>query len=185
MLEPIRKAYYRKMAFRCILAILLGAVVTGLILYLSLSREPGSSYAESYAVMASLRSELFHESMAIYFATTLFTAIGIAVISLLFSHRVAGPAYRLGVFARKIASGDLSGSVKLRQHDEIDMLADDLNHLVAGYKNVIAGLESRTKEFEEIAAAVGERKGDAARDALAGLSAKRDEINKVLSNIKL
>jgi len=185
MFETIRKTYYRTLAFKCILAILLGAVVNGLILYVFLSSEPGSSYAESYAIMTSLRKNLFYKSMGIYVATSIFIVIGITVISLLYSHRVAGPIYRLGVFARKIASGDLSGTIKLRRHDEIDMMADDLNNLTAEYNKVISQIESKTKEFGGIAAAIGELKGDAALDALARLSAKRDEINKILSNIKL
>ena len=185
MFETIRKSYYRTLAFKCILAILLGAVVTESILFVSLSSKPGASYAENYAIMASLRKELLLKSMAIYATTTIFIAIGITVISLLYSNRIAGPIYRLGVFARKIASGDLSGTVKLRQHDVIDMMADDLNILTAEYKKVITQVENKTKEFEDIAAAIGESTGDAARDAIARLSAKRDEINKILSNIKV
>lgn len=185
MFETIRKSYYQKLAFRCILAILLGAVVTEIVLYVSLSGETGSSYAENYTIMASLRKELLHKSMASYATTSIFIAIGITVITLLYSNRVAGPIYRLGIFARKIASGDLSGTVKLRQHDAIDMMADDLNNLTDEYKNIITRMENKTKEFEEIAAAIDGWNGDAARDALARLSAKRDEIDKILSNIKL
>jgi methyl-accepting chemotaxis protein len=185
MPETIRKTYYRSLAFKCILAILLGAVVNGLLLHVSLSGEPGSSYAEGYAIMASLRTNLFYKSMGIYVATSIFIAIGITVISLLYSHRVAGPIYRLGLFARKIASGDLAGTVKLRQKDEINMMADDLNNLTAEYKKIITRIEHKTKEFEEIAVTIGKSKGDAALDDIARLSGKRDEINKILSNIKL
>jgi methyl-accepting chemotaxis protein len=184
MLETIRKSYYRTLATRCILAILLWAVVTGFILYVSLSGKPGTSYAESYSMMSALRKELFHTSVAIYVATSLFIALGIAAISLLYSFRVAGPAYRLGAFARKIAAGDLGGTVGLRRHDVIHMMADDLNDLTSEYKKIVAQVANMTKELGEIAAALDGLKGDAARDALAKLSGKRDEISKVLSTVK-
>ena len=148
MPETIRKAYYRSLAFRCILAILLGGIATGLVLFLSLSSEPGSSYAENYAIMASMRKELFHKSMAVYAMASLFIAVGIAVISLLYSFRVAGPLYRLGVFARQIASGDLAGTVRLRRHDVIRLMDDDLNHLAAEYKSVVDRLEARDEGIQ-------------------------------------
>ena len=185
MLETVKKTYYRKFAFAGILTIFLGAVVAAFILYVSLSREPGSSYAESYTMLSALREELLRKSAAIYIATSVFIALGIAFISLLYSFRVAGPVYRLGVFSRKIASGDLSGAVKLRQHDVIHMMADDLNNLTARYREVILQMEGKTRELREIVAAIADTKGDGAGEGLARLHAKRDEINRILSNIKL
>jgi len=185
MLETVKKTYYRKFALIGILTLLLGAVIAALILYVSMSREPGSSYAESYTVLSALREELLRKSAAIYIATSVFIALGIAFISLLYSFRVAGPVYRLGVFSRKVASGDLSGAVKLRQHDVIHMMADDLNNLTEKYREVILQMESKTRELREIAAAIGMAKGEGAGEAHARLSAKRDEINRILSNIKL
>jgi methyl-accepting chemotaxis protein len=185
MLETVKKTHYRNLALICILTILLGAILTEVVLYFSLSREPGASYAENYTMMAALRKELFEKSTAIYVATSIFIAVGITVISLLYSFRVAGPVYRLGVFARKIASGNLSETVKLRQHDAIHMLANDLNNLASEYNEVITRMENKMKEFKDLAAVIGESRGDAARNAILELSAKRDEINKVLANIKL
>lgn len=185
MLETVEKSYYYRLAFRCIITILAGAVVAELALYFSLYRGPGSSYAESYTIIASLRSELFHKSTVIYITASCFIIAGIAVISLLYSHRVAGPVYRLGVFARQIAAGDLAGKVKLRQHDVIHMMADDLNNLTVTYKEVIRQLEDRTKEFRNITSLAGVSEGDEARYAVMKLWEKKDEINRILSHIKL
>ena len=129
-IETVGKAYYYRLALKCTFIIISGAVLTGVFLYFSLYREPGSSYAESYGIISALRKDLFYKSAYLYIVTLLFIITGVTIISLLSSHRVAGPLHRLGVFARKVSSGDLTEAVKLRQKDEISPLADDMNGIV-------------------------------------------------------
>ena len=176
MLETVKKTFFRKFVLVGILTILMGAVITVPVLYVYLYREPGSSYAESFTRLATLRGELLFESIAGYIVMFLFVGIGITIISLLYSFRVAGPVHRLGIAARKIASGDLTEKVNLRKHDVIDDMADDLNELAAGLKEVLIQVENRTKELKEIAAT---------RYPLARISAKKNEIQRILSNIKV
>ena len=154
-------------------------------LYISIYKESGSSYAESYGIITELRGELFHKSTYLYFTELLFIIIGITVISLLFSHRVAGPLYRLGVFARKAASGDLSGAVTLRQKDAIYPIADDMNNIMAMYKDVLEQLEAKTKEVREMFSTTGPSAKITGQDSLEKLSKKIYEMNGILSRIKL
>lgn len=185
MIEPINKSYYYRIAFRCIIIILAGAVFTGLFLYFSLFREPGASYAESYGILSALRKELFYTSAYLYITTSFFIIIGITIISLLYSHRVAGPLYRFGVFARKVASGDLTDSVKLRQNDAIYPIADDLNGLVSKYKDIIEQLEMKTREVKALSSMADQSAGAADRDMIEKLSVTVNEMNSILSRIKL
>ena len=184
-IETINKSYYYRLALRCILIIIAGAVLTGVFLYFSLYREAGSSYAESYSIISTLRGELFYKSAYLYITTLLFIIIGITIISLLFSHRVAGPIYRLGVSARKVASGDLTETVRLRQKDVIYPLADDLNGIIAIYKEIIEQLETKMKEVREMSATADQSSGAAERDMIEKISKTVYEMNGILSRIKL
>ena len=184
-IETINKSYYYRLAGTCILIIILGAVLTGVLLYFSLYKESGSSYAESYGIITALRGELFYKSTYLYFTALLFIIIGITVISLLFSHRVAGPLYRLGVFARKVASGDLSKAVTLRQKDAIYPIAVDLNNIVAMYKDVLEQLETKAKEIREMSSTADPSAVIAEKDMLEKLLKRVYEMNGILSRIKL
>jgi methyl-accepting chemotaxis protein len=185
MIETINKSYYYKIAFRCIFIILAGAIFTGLFLYFSLYREPGASYAESYVIISALRRELFVKSAYLYMTTSFFIIIGITIISLLYSHRVAGPLYRFGIFARKVASGDLTDAVKLRQKDAIYPIADDLNGFVSRYKEIIEQLEMKTREVKELSSIADQSAVAADMDMNKKISNCVDEMNGILSRIKL
>lgn len=184
-IRTINKSYFYRLAATCIVIIIVAAILAGALLYVSIYKESGSSYAESYSIITELRGELFHKSAYLYFTELLFIIIGITVISLLFSHRVAGPLYRLGVYARKIASGDLSGSVTLRQKDAIYPIADDMNNIMVMYKDVLEQLEDKTKEVRELSSTAGPSAEIAERDSLEKLSKKVYEMNGILSRIKL
>jgi methyl-accepting chemotaxis protein len=184
-IETINKSYFYRLAAICIMIIIAAAILAGAFLYISLYKESGSSYAESYGIITGLRGELFHKSAYLYFTTLFFIIIGTTAISLLFSHRVAGPLYRLGVFSRKAASGDLSESVTLRQKDAIYPIADDMNNIMVTYREVLEQLDAKTKEIREMSSTVEPSAVIAEREILEKLSKKVYELNGILSRIKL
>ena len=52
----------------------------------------------------------------------------IVIVSLLISHRMAGPIYRLKMELKNIRNGDAKGPIKFREGDYLVSLEDDLNH---------------------------------------------------------
>lgn len=182
ILETIKKSYSYKLALKSILILLVSAALSALILYFALYREPGATYAESFTSLSELRRQLLNKAVFIYLVTSVFIILGISVITLLYSHRVAGPLHRLEIFARKVATGDLTETVKLRQNDVIHPVADDLNNIVAMYKNVLIRMDETLKELKDSGAAM---RDPGAKLAVSELSQKMDEIEDLLSDIKL
>lgn len=58
------------------------------------------------------------------------TAVALAFQSLKHSHAVAGPCVRLKKSLQRIRTGDVDFEVKLRQGDELQDVADELNELL-------------------------------------------------------
>jgi methyl-accepting chemotaxis protein len=188
MFDTITRSFSYKLVLKSALIILLGAVITAPIIYFSLNRKPGLSYAESYNVFAGLRQELLHKSLLIYASTSLLIIVGIAFIALVYSHRVAGPIHRLGMAARKIAAGDVTECVKLREDDVIHPLADDLNNLASAYGDILDMLDLQVTELRKRISALPESKevfSAEVRHAISSISEKTDEIKDTLSVIKL
>lgn len=52
----------------------------------------------------------------------------IIIVSLLISHKMAGPIYRLRMELKNIRKGEESGSIKFRKGDYLVSLEDDLNY---------------------------------------------------------
>lgn len=189
MFETVSRSYSYRLILRSAIVLLSGAIVTALAVFFALNRNAGLTYAQSYNVMAALRHELLHKSLVIYASTSFFIMVGIALISLVYSHRVAGPLHRLGQAARRIASGDLSEPVKLRHNDVIHPLADDLNDLISSYSGILNTLELHVAELKEQISELPESEEALTAGKVSGaiimVSEKTDEIRDTLSVIKL
>lgn len=86
--------------------------------------------------------------------------LGASSLVIILTHSIAGPIHRLKNLSEKIASGDLTLEVKFRKKDEIQELATVIN-------NIIKGLNSRLKNFEN------------SLYKLRGLSVKINDIDKL------
>ncbi len=54
----------------------------------------------------------------------------LAVLSIFLTHRIAGPIYKIRKTIRLISDGQSSERVVLRDHDEFQVLAEELNQLI-------------------------------------------------------
>ncbi|MCX5692624.1 MAG: methyl-accepting chemotaxis protein [Candidatus Omnitrophica bacterium] len=61
----------------------------------------------------------------------------IFILGLLFSHRIAGPVYRIGKTLEDITKGNLGLRIRLREGDELVDLADTINNLTGNFNKTI------------------------------------------------
>jgi methyl-accepting chemotaxis protein len=104
------------------------------------------------------------------------------VLHLLYSHRIAGPAYRLGQEAAKIARGDLTCNVTLRHKDGLTDLRESLNEAARRYRARLAAVKDSLTVLERQSNAVSDlirRGGDAA-----ALGQAAEEITNSVRNIE-
>lgn len=78
----------------------------------------------------------------------------IFLLGLLFSHRIAGPLYRIEKTLIEIAKGNLALKIKLRQGDELASLADIINTMTDNFNRVLVLNKEKVinaqKNLEEI-----------------------------------
>jgi methyl-accepting chemotaxis protein len=183
--QGISKSYQQGLIFKCSLIFIGGIVLTSLIFYFSTLHSFGSSYGESFKLLTQLRQELLIKSALLYSAASLLIIAGIILITLLYSHRISGPIYRLGLFARRISAGDLSEQVFLRGKDEVQLLAVQLNTVISRYRDIITELRQKQKDLADICNKAGEKQGEALVDARRELAGKVKELEDLVENIKL
>lgn len=82
----------------------------------------------------------------------------IFIIGLLFSHRIAGPVYRIGKTLEDISKGNLGLRIKLREGDELVDLADTINNLMENFnktlvldKDMVIKIEKDLEEIRKLA----------------------------------
>lgn len=83
----------------------------------------------------------------------------VVLISVLLSHRIAGPLYRIQRFLKSVANGDLSAKLVLRKGDELQDLAGSINEMTDDLKNRVKKLKSLVNmsnlELEKLKRALG------------------------------
>ena len=72
-----------------------------------------------------------------------------AVISILTTHRFAGPIHRLKLFLGQIGQGDLSPRLQFRSGDEFKELADLVNKILDQQRGLIMQMNQGQKELRE------------------------------------
>jgi len=179
MQRMLPKSYFNSFVLKSTLLFVGAALLTAAGFYF-FSQERGSSYAESYKLMAELNRVLVSKSLVLFSFTLLLSIAGIIIISIIYSHRVAGPLHKLGLHARKISSGDLAAVAHLRTHDVLHLLADDLNELSGHYRNLLLQVETKNREL----AALMDNAGKQA-PAAGEISERVDEIRKLIDQIRL
>jgi nitrogen fixation/metabolism regulation signal transduction histidine kinase len=60
----------------------------------------------------------------------------ISILGIFYSHKIAGPAYRMSMDINRVLDGEKGVQIKLRQHDKLHNLADRVNQLIAEYDKV-------------------------------------------------
>ncbi len=89
---------------------------------------------------------------SVIFTTLITTAVvGIVVVlmTLLVSHKIAGPMYRFDKDIERIADGDLKNRIFLRQGDQLTKIAGSLNQMTEALHTKVSTVERELGELYE------------------------------------
>jgi|DewCreStandDraft_4_1066084.scaffolds.fasta_scaffold00712_67 signal transduction histidine kinase len=82
--------------------------------------------------------DIFISTSQILILPVIILIVIFSIIAILFSHKIAGPIYRVEKIAEELKNGNLNISVRFRKDDELHHLAEALNNMISGIKNMIA-----------------------------------------------
>ena len=60
---------------------------------------------------------------------TIFSALAVGILTLLISHKISGPLFRLNREVQAVGKGDLGRNFSIRADDQLQELSDNLNHM--------------------------------------------------------
>lgn len=158
--QAIPRAYRRDVVMRPVLIFIAGLILTTVILYITVSQPIGPSYGEGFRMLAQLQQDILSKSTIIYAITVFIIVCGILLLTLIYSHRIAGPVYRLTHFAMTLCSGDFSSKVHIREKDVIHPLADDMNNMVEQYRQTLNNLQDEIQSLDQLAVQVEDRQDE-------------------------
>jgi len=147
--QVISVSYLRNLIIKCSLIFTVGILLTTVIFFFSVHQQPGTSYQDTFRILSQAKEEILAKSVIIYAFAFVIIVSGIAIITLLYSHRVVGPLRRISRVVEKISAGDFTEEITLRRNDAIQPLADELNDIMASYRQTLAELTVKVREIRE------------------------------------
>ena len=176
----IAKDMQSRFAGTILLLALLVAVITACNIYVL-----GSFFVDKNTTLAQQNdaSLLVHDFISTYWPRLLVlvfvNVIIVFMVSVIYSHQTAGPAYKLEKSINRITDGDLTFQVSLRRNDNLKELASALNELLDKFRTTLSKTKSLT---EDINNKLGNMKSD---EKYAQIVADSAELRQLIDQFKL
>jgi methyl-accepting chemotaxis protein len=132
-----QKNYRVLLYVNSLVIVLLGAAFAGWGVFWLFPAGLGEGYHNVQAAVQQIGKVLFWRVAILYAVTSLLIVLAMVVLHLLYSHRIAGPAYHLSREAAKIAQGELTGNIRFRRKDNLTDMAVYLNKVTSQYRGRI------------------------------------------------
>lgn len=131
-----RKNYFIEKDFQarfvlkfCLLVVLAGIITTG-ILYFVGKKSTTVAIVDSRVIVHSTANFLLPILIQTVLAVLIILGLATIIITLLFSHKIAGPLFRFKKSIEAVTSGDLSTNFNLRNDDQLQGLSSQVNSMI-------------------------------------------------------
>ncbi|MGC1455706.1 MAG: methyl-accepting chemotaxis protein [Nitrospirota bacterium] len=170
--------------------VVIGAMITGWGVFWSFPANLGEGYHNVQALVREIGSVLFWRVAMLSAFTSFVIVLAMVALHLVYSHRIAGPAYRIGLEAARIAQGDLTGNVKFRRKDNLTDMADLLNDMALQYRGRVSEVKDSLAVIDRQSKKVSEliqqgRDGVALKQTTADISNDVKKIERILSEVRI
>ena len=176
----IAKDMQSRFAGTILLLAFLVAVITACNIYVL-----GSYFVSTSRTMVEARSltSTLQDFVADYWPRLLVlifvNVIIVFIVSVMYSHQTAGPAYKLEKSIKRISEGDLTFEVSLRRNDNLKELAAALNELLKKFRTTLAKAKCLS---DDIAIKLDSLEND---DKFKQLAANASELSELIKQFKI
>ncbi len=109
----------------------------------------GPHYAAAFSLVPKFKESLMKKTVIINILSFLFTAAGMALMGVIYSHRVSGPLFKLKKHVKNLGTGRFEEKIQFRKNDAVQDLTVSLNQMVDGYRERIRLINISIATFEE------------------------------------
>jgi methyl-accepting chemotaxis protein len=117
-----------------LIIVLLGAALGGAGVFALLPTNLGEGYVAVLSTVQGMERTLLERVAGIYAVMSIFIIGAVMLLHLFYSHRIAGPVYRLGRESEAIGQGRLKGNIRFRRKDNLTDIGDSLNQTATRYR---------------------------------------------------
>jgi len=160
----VNREYQLGFVIRLLAIVLAGAGIFMATFYL-LSQGTMSVSYEHYDIRLGRSSNmLMPQVLTATLIYCVLTGLTVALITIVVTHRMAGPVHRIVKTVSEMQDGDMTPRIRLRKKDSTGELADALNRLFDGYADVIQGASGDVHALAEHLKSIKARGGAGIED---------------------
>ena len=163
--------------------VLILVVIAGGLFYVLANRELSAEYYKAHSTLKHVMQNLLPWLLLVNLAGIL-VALFLAIF---YTHRIAGPAYRIQQDLRKIGQGSLTTRVRTRRKDQLKGLESEVNRVAQEFeqgilqvKESLLKLESSLADLEK-ATSTGEASTDRLQQMVRQIRSCQEEMSRRLS----
>jgi len=155
----INKEFQLRFIVRFCLLILIGVIISTGLLFLLTHGTLTSSFRDSRLVIESTASAIAPAVIYTNLITLGLISLAALVVTLIVSHKIAGPVYRFEKEMKEIGEGDLTKKVKLREKDQIKGMVESINTMITSLHGKVLAIHSDLGDLIELASKENAPKG--------------------------
>ncbi|MDB4349535.1 hypothetical protein OAA99_01115 [Omnitrophica bacterium] len=133
----IDKGFQTRFIVKFCLLIISASLLTGALTYYFNRQTTTVAFDDLKVVVKSTADFTLPIMLQILTTVTLVVGMATIMIALFTSHKIVGPIYRLNIELDKIKSGDLSSTIHIREKDQLQKVASELEEVRIGFKDSI------------------------------------------------
>jgi methyl-accepting chemotaxis protein len=169
--------------------VLLGAALGGVGVFALLPTNLGEGYVAVLSTVQGMERTLLERVAGIYAVMSIFIIGAVVLLHLFYSHRIAGPVYRLGREAEAIGQGRLKGNIRFRRKDNLTDIGDSLNQTAVRYRARVEALKEYLLLIDRQAGSAAnlmqqDRKATALEQTVSEMKVVLKNVRAVLSDVR-
>jgi signal transduction histidine kinase len=134
----IEKSFQVKFIIKFCLLVIAGGLLTAGILYFLSMRSTTVAIVNSEVVVKTTADFLLPILIQTVVVVMILLSIATIIVTLIVSHKIAGPLYRLKKAMHDLGEGDFSTEINLRKFDQLKHIAQEFNNMAGKLKKKLS-----------------------------------------------
>lgn len=151
----IDKSFQFNFIVKFVLILVLGGLISIGLTLMTTRETVTTSFMNSRLVIENTSWAIMPSVILTTLITTAVVGVVVVLVTLFFSHKIAGPMYRFDKDIKRIAAGDLKSKIFLRQGDQLTKIATSLNEMIDALNTKVSAVEKALEELHDTGEAEG------------------------------
>lgn len=178
----IDKQFQSKFVLKFCGVVIVSSLVIGVIIFFMSRGSTTVAIENTHVIVKKTADFILPVVIDTLLLTAMFSALAVAIISLLVSHKISGPLFRLKREIDEVKNGDLGRNFNIRSDDQMQALALSLNEMAISLRGKYVRLKDK---YQDLSGYLEKNNFSVSEDGRESLKRKLKDIEDSLNSFKV